>query len=141
MQERRLAILKFSQDKPQNDFLTFLSSKNIFIITIFRGYPWNIFDTDIRGMFLEYSENITLWLLEFAKRWTFVIIKSYNLFFFKMFRKRSLNIATTREHSANIPGILRACWVWSINYLPWCWLNENENLDARLWFIALVVFY
>ena len=29
LQERRLAILKFSQDKPQNDFLNFLTSKKI----------------------------------------------------------------------------------------------------------------
>ena len=44
---------------------------------MFLGYPWNIFETDIRGMLLEYSGNITSWLLEFAKRSTFFIIKSY----------------------------------------------------------------
>ena len=65
-------MLQFSQDNPQNNFLNFLTTKNIFI-------PWNIFEIDIRGMFLEYSENITSRLLEFVKRWTFVIIKSYTL--------------------------------------------------------------
>ena len=66
LQERRLPILKFSQDNPQNNFLNFLTSKNISFIALI--YHWNIFETDIPGMFLEYSENITLWLLEFAKR-------------------------------------------------------------------------
>ena len=31
------------------------------------GYPWNIFETEIRGMFFEYSGNIVLRLLDFAK--------------------------------------------------------------------------
>ena len=70
---------------------------------------------------------ITSRLLEFAKRSTFVIIKSYTfntkitfppitfpkISSFKMFPKCSLdvpNIATLREHSANIPAILRAGW-------------------------------
>ena len=77
-------------------------------------------------MFLEYSENITSSLLKFAKRSTFVIIKSYTFNTkttfpsrtlkkksFKMFPKCSLdvpNIATFREHTSNIPGILRAGW-------------------------------
>ena len=80
----------------------------------------------MRGMFLENSGNIVLRLLEFAKR--FVIMKSYTyntkttfpsrtfdkIFFFKMFRKCSLDvtdIVTLREYSANIPGISRAGWV------------------------------
>ena len=66
LQERRLPILKFSQDNPQNNFLNFLTSKNF--ITIFRGYLGNIFETNICEIFLEYSENITSWLLEFAKK-------------------------------------------------------------------------
>ena len=61
-----------------------------------------------------------MWVLEFAKRSTFVIVKSYTFntkttipsgiflkkFSFKMFP----NLAMLREHSANIPGILRAGW-------------------------------
>ena len=45
--ERRLLVLKFSQDNPQNNFLNFLTSKNIFITTskhiprIFLEYFWN----------------------------------------------------------------------------------------------------
>ena len=56
-QERRLPILKISQDNPQNNFLNFLNFHNC---TIFRGYPWNIFEREIRGMFLECSGNIAL---------------------------------------------------------------------------------
>ena len=87
------------------------------------GYPSNIFEIDICEMFFEYSGNITSQLLEFAKRSTFVIIKSYTfntkttfpsrtfekIFFFKC----SLdvpNIAALREHTAKIPGILCADW-------------------------------
>ena len=71
-----MPISTLSQDNPQNSFLNFLTSKNIFR-TLFRGNPWNIFETDIREMLLEYSGNTTLLLLEFGKRSTFVIIKSY----------------------------------------------------------------
>ena len=42
LQERRLPILKFSQDNPQNNFLNFLTSKNIFITS-----------GDILGIFLK----------------------------------------------------------------------------------------
>ena len=76
-------------------------------------------------MFFEYSSNIALRSLEFRKRSTFVIVKSYTFntktnfvskiflknIFFKIFPKCYLNarnIATLREHSANISGILRA---------------------------------
>ena len=76
-------------------------------------------------MFFEYSGNIALRFLEFGKRWTFVIVKSYTFntktnfssknflkdIFFKMFPKSYLdaqNIARLREHSSNIPGTLRA---------------------------------
>ena len=79
MREDCLSKLKV-QDKPQNNFLPFLTSwKYFYYLTIFRGYHWNSFETEIRGMFFEYSGNITSWLLEFAKRSTFVIVKSYIL--------------------------------------------------------------
>ena len=75
LQKRRMPILKFSQVNPQNNFLNFFTSKNTFLI--FRGYPRNIFEADICGMFLENSGNITSWLLKFAKKSTFIIVKSY----------------------------------------------------------------
>ena len=43
--ERRLPILKFSQDNPQINFLNFFTSKNIFITLQYSG--------DILGMFLK----------------------------------------------------------------------------------------
>ena len=71
-------MLKISQDNQQIKFLHFLTSwKHFYNLTIFRGYPWNIFETEICGMLLEYSGNIALWLLKFAKRLTFVFVKSY----------------------------------------------------------------
>ena len=57
------------------EFLT--SWKHFYNLTIFQGYPWNIFETEICRMFFEYSGNIALWLLEFSKRSTFVFVKSY----------------------------------------------------------------
>ena len=46
LQERRLQILSFT------NILTY--EKYFHNFTIFKGYSWNIFETDIRGMFLEY---------------------------------------------------------------------------------------
>ena len=82
-------------------------------------------------MFLVYSGNITLLLLEFAKRSTFVIIKSYTfntkktfpmrtfqkISSFKIFPKCFLdapNIAALRENSANAARILHVGWVVAI---------------------------
>ena len=129
-QERRLPIVKFSEDNPQNNFLNFLTSKTFFITLQYSGDILGIFlkrtfvecSSNVPQMYLKCSPNITLWLLEFAKRSAFVTIKSYTfntkttfpwrtfskIFSFKMFPKYSLdvpNIATLREHSANIPGI------------------------------------
>ena len=61
-QESRLPILKSSQDNPQNNFLKFLTSLKHFHKTLqyAGGYPWNIFETEICGIFLEYSRNIAL---------------------------------------------------------------------------------
>ena len=57
----RVQILKTSQDNPKNNFFNFLTPQRHFHnLKIFRVYPWNDFETDIRGMFLEYSGNITL---------------------------------------------------------------------------------
>ena len=56
-----LLILKFSQDNPQNNFPNFLTAqKHFHNLKIFREYPWNDFETYIRGIILEYSGNITL---------------------------------------------------------------------------------
>ena len=47
LQERRLPILKFSQDNPQINFLNSLTSKNIFITLRYSG--------DILGIFLKHT--------------------------------------------------------------------------------------
>ena len=71
-------MLCINKDDRRNNFLHFLTSwKHFYDLTIFRGYPWNIFETEICGMFFEYSGNIALWLLELAKRSIFVFAKSY----------------------------------------------------------------
>ena len=61
IQEMGLPTLKILQDNLQNNFFNFLTSqKHFHNLIIFRGYPWDIFEAEIRGMFLEYSGNRTL---------------------------------------------------------------------------------
>ena len=56
LQERRLPILNFSQDNPQNKFfLDFLTSKNIFITLQYSGDIPGIF---LKQTFVECSSNI-----------------------------------------------------------------------------------
>ena len=61
LQERRLPILNFSQDNPQNKFfLDFLTSKNIFITLQYSGDIPGIF---LKQTFVECSSNILETLL------------------------------------------------------------------------------
>ena len=60
LQERRLAILKFSQYNPQSNFLNFLTSKNSFIALKYFGDILGIF---LKQTFVEYSSNILETLL------------------------------------------------------------------------------
>ena len=77
LQEKRLSVLKFLQDNPQNNFLNFLISEIFSQLYNVPEISLKLFWTDIRGLFLKYRGNITLWLLEFTKISAFVIIKSY----------------------------------------------------------------
>ena len=60
LQERRLPILKFSQDNVQNNFLNFLTCKNIFITLQYSG---DIFGTFLKQIFVECFSNILETLL------------------------------------------------------------------------------
>ena len=55
LQETRLPTLKFPQNNPQNNFLNFLTSKNIFITLQYSGYILGIF---LKQTFEECSSNI-----------------------------------------------------------------------------------
>ena len=63
LQERRLPILKFSQDKPQNIYLNFLASKNIFITLQYSGislqYFWNRHSWNVPRIFWKHYFVIT----------------------------------------------------------------------------------
>ena len=67
LQERRLSILKFSQDNPQNIFLNFLTSKNIFITL---QYSRDILGIFLKQTFVECSSNILETLL--CDYWNFL---------------------------------------------------------------------
>ena len=60
LQERRLSILKFSQDNLQSNFLNFLTSKNIFITLQHSG---DILGILLKQTFVEFSSNILETLL------------------------------------------------------------------------------
>ena len=60
LQERKLPILKFSQDNPQINFLNFLTAKNIFITL---QYSRDILGIFLKQTFVEYSSNIVERLL------------------------------------------------------------------------------
>ena len=107
-------MLKFSQDNLQNNFLNFLTSKNIFITL---QYSRDIVGIFLKQTFVECSSNILEKLLHdywnFDTKTTLPSRTFKNSFSFKIFPKclpDVLNIATLREHSVNIPGILRASW-------------------------------
>ena len=62
LQKRKLPILKLSQDNPQNNFLIFLTSKNIFITLEYSGDILEIF---LKQTFVECSSNILETLLRY----------------------------------------------------------------------------
>ena len=109
-EETACQYLKNSQDNPQNNFLHFLTSwKHFYNLTIFRGYPWNIFifETEICGMFFEYSENIALWLLEFAKRSTFFSSNDTFLIQKELFHREFVKKYFPWKCSLNVPWMSR----------------------------------
>ena len=115
---------KFSQDNPQNNFLNFLTSKNIFITLQYSG---DILGIVLKQKFVECSSNILETLL--CDYWNLskdqhlllsnhALLTQKQLFHRELLKKNfplkcSLDIstiATLREHTANIPGILRTDW-------------------------------
>ena len=74
LQERRLTISSFSQDKPQNNFFNYLTSKTIFITLQYSGDILGVF---VKQTFVECSSNILETLL--SDYWHFP--KDQNLLF------------------------------------------------------------
>ena len=104
MKERRLPILKFSQDSPQTIFELFDFSKYCHNFTIFRGYSSNIhtFNT-----FLECSSNILealvsdSWNLPKDQR---LLLSNYALLTQKqLFRRELFKEYFPLKHSLNVP--------------------------------------
>ena len=119
LQERRLQISTFWQDNPQNHVLNFLTSKNIFITLQCSRDMLGIF---LKQTFVECSTNILETLLR-DLRDQHLLLQNHTLLTRKQLFHQELfnspnaqcsldipNIATLREHSANIPGILRVGW-------------------------------
>ena len=66
-------------------------------------------------MFLEYSGNITSWLLEFVKRSTFVIIKSYNFNTKTTFPSRTFRKGFLLKSSLNVLWMSQTLQRWGNN--------------------------
>ena len=119
LQERRLQISTFWQDNPQNHVLNFLASKNIFITLQCSRDILGIF---LKQTFVECSTNILETLLRDLRDQHLLLpnhtlLTRKQLFHQELFNSPNAqcsldipNIATLREHSANIPGILRVGW-------------------------------
>ena len=119
LQERRLQISTFWQDNPQNHVLNFLTSKNIFITLQCSRDMLGIF---LKQTFVECSTNILETLLRDLRDQHLLLpnhtlLTRKQLFHQELFNSPNAqcsldipNIATLREHSANIPGILRVGW-------------------------------
>ena len=123
LQERRLQISTFWQDNPQNHVLNFLTSKNIFITL---QYSRDMLGIILKQTFVECSTNILETLLrdygnlpkdQHLLLPNHTLLTQKQLFHQELFNSPNAqcsldipNIATLREHSANIPGILRVGW-------------------------------
>ena len=119
LQERRLQISTFWQDNPQNHVLNFSTSKNIFITLQCSRDMLGIF---LKQTFVECSTNILETLLRDLRDQHLLLpnhtlLTRKQLFHQELFNSPNAqcsldipNIATLREHSANIPGILRVGW-------------------------------
>ena len=119
LQERRLPILKFSQDNPQIIFWTFWLLKHFHNFTVFRGYPWNIFEThswNVPRIFWKHYFVITLPKDQHLLLWNHTLLTQKQLFHRELLKtffplKCSLNVPWMAwTFQVNIPGILRAGW-------------------------------
>ena len=138
-QERRLpANIKNITDNPQNIFLYFLTLwKYFYNLTIFRGYPWNIFETEIRGMFFEYSGNIALWLLEFAKRSTFFSSNDTFLTQKQLFHREFVKKYFPSKCSLNVPWMSGTLQRWGNTqriFSEYC-VPAGSCLDGYKWLL------
>ena len=127
LQERRLQLSTFSQDNPENNFLNFLTLWKYFPnLAIFRGFSnrnwWDFLLIFWIHCFIiiEICQKINICyrqIIHFSHKNDFPIAVSLKIFSLNMFPKRSLvtrNIATLGEHSANIPRILHASWLYDM---------------------------
>ena len=108
LQERRLPILKFSQDNPQNNFLNFLTSKNIFITSQYSGDILRIFS---KQTFVECSSNILETLLHdywnLPKDQHFLLSNHTLLTQKQLFNRELLKKSFPLKCSLNVPWMSR----------------------------------
>ena len=95
-QERRLRILNFSQHNPQNNFLNFLTFKNIFITLQYSGDILGIF---LKQTFVEWLSNILETLLH--DYWNLLLTQKQR-FYREIFEK-----SFPLKFSLNVPWMSR----------------------------------
>ena len=134
MQERRLPILNFSQDDPQNNFLNFLTSKNIFITLQYSGDTLGIF---LKQTFMECFLNIQETLL--CHYWNLakdqhLLLSNHTLLTQKqLFHQKRLKKSFSLKCSLNVPWMSWTVQCWGNTqriFLEYCVPGGNgENAD------------
>ena len=113
LQERKLPILKFSQDNPQINFLNFLTSKNIFITLQYSGDILGIF---LKQTFVECSSNILETLLR--DYWNLpkdqhLLLSNHTLLTQKqLFHRELFKKSFPLKYSLNVPCMSRTSQCW-----------------------------
>ena len=113
LQERKLPILQFSQDNPQNNFSNFLTSKNVFITLQYSG--------DIHGIFLKqkfvecFSNILETLLLDYWNllKHPHLLLSNHILLTQKqLFHQELLKKSFPLDCSLNVPWISRTLQRW-----------------------------
>ena len=113
LQERRLPISKFSQDNPQNNFLNFLTSRNIFIALQYSGDILRIF---LKQTFIECSSNILEKLLR--DYWNlpkdqYLLLSNHTfLTQTQLFHRELIKKSFPLKYSLNVPWMSRTLQLW-----------------------------
>ena len=135
LQERRLPILKFSQDNQQNNFLNFLTSKNILITLQYSGDVLGIF---LKQTFLGCPSNI----LETLPRdyWNLpkdqhLLLSNHTLLTQKqLFHRELLKKSFPLKYPLNVPWISRTLQGWgnSQRIFPDNWVPAGQYALALI---------
>ena len=115
LQERRLPISKFSQDNPQNNFLNFLTSRNIFIALQYSG-ALQYFRIFLKQTFMECSSNILETLLRdywHLPKDQYLLLPNHTFLTQKqLFHQECIKKSFPLKYSLNVPRMSWTLQLW-----------------------------